>query len=267
MPDSASRPSHRRTAGVRGAANVSGVRTTTTPAIAQPEWLAAANRYEAMVIGLWSAGRDMRPLWQQILADPTLADIPRLMLAEVTEPPGPAELWLTRPIKRNDLLTRLDQLWTTDRPVEDNHVSVSVVASSASTEETQRLRVLLAEDNPINQKVAALQLEKLGYEVDIVSDGAAAVEAYKASSERFALILMDCQMPIQDGFQATRAIRAWEATEAGGRHIAVIAMTANAMAEDRAECLAAGMDDFLSKPVNRQALNEMLKRFRPLASA
>jgi CheY-like chemotaxis protein len=78
--------------------------------------------------------------------------------------------------------------------------------------------------------------------------------------ERFDLILMDCQMPVLDGFEATRRIRAWEAGQPHSPHIAIVAMTANAMAGDREACLSSGMDDYLSKPVKRQDLSEVLGR-------
>jgi CheY-like chemotaxis protein len=133
-------------------------------------------------------------------------------------------------------------------------------ASEVAEAARERLQVLLAEDNAINQKVALLQLEQLGYAVEVASNGAAALAAYQANPDRYALILMDCQMPVLDGFAATQAIREWEARQPGHRHVHVIAMTANAMSGDREECLAAGMDDYLSKPVSRQALHAMLQR-------
>ena len=98
--------------------------------------------------------------------------------------------------------------------------------------------------------------------VEVVNDGAAAVAAYQAAPARYHLILMDCQMPVLDGFEATRAIRTWEAGQPQSRHVSIIAMTANAMAGDRELCLAAGMDDYLARPVGRQALSEALDRYR-----
>ena len=106
-----------------------------------------------------------------------------------------------------------------------------------------RGRVLVAEDSLVNQEVAAATLRKLGWSVDVVSDGQAALEATLA--QRYDVVLMDCQMPGVDGFEATRAIRL---QETAGKHLPIVAMTASAMAEDRDLCLAAGMDDYLSKP-------------------
>jgi len=117
-------------------------------------------------------------------------------------------------------------------------------------------RVLLVEDNPLNQKVAVLQLERLHCTVDLAANGLEAIEAYKRLD--YDAILMDCQMPGMDGFEATRMIRTLEVP---GRRTPIIALTANAMRGDRDRCLASGMDDYLAKPVDRGALARTLKRW------
>ena len=130
-------------------------------------------------------------------------------------------------------------------------------------------RILLAEDNPDNRQLAVLQLEKLGYSVQTAGDGREAVAAVLAAPDCYDLVLMDCQMPEMDGFEAARAIRSAE-TE-GARHLPIIAMTAHAMQGDREACLAAGMDDYVSKPVRWSELFQTLARWlatsppRPLA--
>jgi two-component system, sensor histidine kinase and response regulator len=121
-----------------------------------------------------------------------------------------------------------------------------------------RNRLLLAEDNLVNQKVALRLLEKLDYRVDVVADGLAAVAAWQ--SGKFDLIIMDCQMPQMDGYAATREIRR---LEAGQRHIPIVALTAHAMKGDEQKCRAAGMDDYLSKPINRAKLDACLERLLP----
>jgi two-component system sensor histidine kinase/response regulator len=126
-------------------------------------------------------------------------------------------------------------------------------------------RVLLVEDNPVNQAVTEGMLQRVGLEVTIKADGCAAVEAL--SSQAFDLVLMDVQMPVMDGLDATRAIRAGQAPR--GDHTPIVALTANAMAQERDLCLAAGMDDFLPKPFASHQLHQVLGRWlrSPAASA
>jgi signal transduction histidine kinase/DNA-binding response OmpR family regulator len=118
------------------------------------------------------------------------------------------------------------------------------------------MRVLLAEDNPVNQLLAVRLLEKHGHRVRVVEDGASAVEA--VGRETFDVVLMDVQMPVMGGFEAVAAIRAREAVSGG--HTPIVAMTANAMAGDREACLAAGMDAYVAKPVQAGSLLEVLAR-------
>lgn len=116
--------------------------------------------------------------------------------------------------------------------------------------------VLLVEDNMVNRKLAVLILERVGCRVDVALDGAEGVEKYK--SGHYAAIFMDCQMPVMDGYEATRAIRK---LEAGASHIPIIAVTANAMKGDKEKCLACGMDDYISKPLRPHDLQEAVSRW------
>jgi PAS domain S-box-containing protein len=120
-------------------------------------------------------------------------------------------------------------------------------------------RILLVDDNAVNQKVALFTLARLGYRADVAPDGRQAVLAWQRGD--YELILMDCEMPVLDGYEATKQIRAQEA--AGERHIPIIALTAHAVTGAEAECRAAGMDAYLTKPLIREQLEEQLERFLP----
>jgi two-component system sensor histidine kinase/response regulator len=122
-------------------------------------------------------------------------------------------------------------------------------------------RILLAEDNVVNEKVATRFLEKLGYIVDAVVNGREAVDAWARGG--YDLVLMDCQMPVLDGYAATREIRA---RENGGARIPIVALTANAMKKDELECRQAGMDAHLAKPLDREALARCLELHLRFAS-
>jgi CheY-like chemotaxis protein len=118
--------------------------------------------------------------------------------------------------------------------------------------------VLLVEDNPVNQTVIEAMLRSLGYQVNLIGDGAQAV--HQVSQQRYAAILMDCRLPIMDGYEATRQIRRLP----GCAELPIIALTANALQGDRETCLACGMNDYLAKPFKRADLQKLLQRWLPL---
>jgi CheY-like chemotaxis protein len=163
--------------------------------------------------------------------------------------------FLLKPVALRDLAACLETVLSAEAA--DWHSRTQgIVTQRASALEAKRGRILLAEDNPVNQKVATHTLRKLGFEVHAVENGQEAVSAWRDGS--YDLILMDCQMPILDGYEATREIRA---LEAGKRHIPIVALTAHAMKDDDAKCLAAGMDHHLTKPLDRARLQACLDQY------
>jgi signal transduction histidine kinase/DNA-binding response OmpR family regulator len=180
--------------------------------------------------------------------------------------------YLTKPIRQSQLYECLS-LVLADSP--DASASVAQASAPIITRHSllevharSRRRILVVEDNPINQKVTVHMIEKLGYRVDVAGNGREAVEALELIP--YAAVVMDCQMPEMDGFEATRTIREREAQKRetgderpGTPRVPIIAMTANAMPEDRERCLKAGMDDYLSKPIMRKALLAALERWLP----
>ena len=129
-------------------------------------------------------------------------------------------------------------------------------ADRKKTVDNPNARVLLAEDNKVNQKVVIAILEKAGCRVDTVDNGQDAIQQIR--TKRYDVVLMDCQMPIMDGFEATARIRAMPEPIS---KIPIIAITAHALKEDHEKCVSSGMDDYLSKPVSRQELIDLINKY------
>ena len=163
--------------------------------------------------------------------------------------------FLTKPVRQSQLYDCLAMVMGLKEGEEEKVLITKHVIEEVKTEKEKK-KILLVEDNPVNQKVAAIMLEKMWYRVDIASNGKEAVEAVKKNT--YDLILMDCQMPEMDGYEATREIRKLEGEK---RHTPIIAMTAHALEGDREKCLAAGMDDYISKPVRKEKLKEVLEKW------
>ena len=159
--------------------------------------------------------------------------------------------YLVKPIKAEELYQAiLGCLGTKSAPSTLVNEPAPIRQQLETTDSRPTLRILLAEDNSINQRVALHFLDKLHYTTTVVNNGREALTAI--NHDQFDLVLMDIQMPEMDGFEATRIIRATE--QVSGRHLPIIAMTAHAMKGDRERCLAAGMDDFVTKPIQAQEL-------------
>jgi polar amino acid transport system substrate-binding protein len=175
--------------------------------------------------------------------------------------------YLTKPLEQARLFNAISQVLTHKKlgqngkkPVVQKNVQPVVPVQNGEQPDLSKDNlILLAEDNPVNQKVATLQLRQLGLSCVAVNNGKEAVEELARGS--YALVLMDCQMPVMDGFQATRAIRDSEALT--GLHIPIIGLTAYAMEADRDRCISAGMDDYVSKPSSFAKLSAALQRWLP----
>jgi CheY-like chemotaxis protein len=167
--------------------------------------------------------------------------------------------YLTKPVQEEDLLDSLlaSMGMRSPRPHEPSSIPAPVRSGGP-----RRLRVLLAEDNPVNQKLAVRLLEKRGHAVVAAGDGRQALAAL--AQEHFDVVLMDVQMPDMDGFEATAAIRDEEKTT--GAHVPIIAMTAHAMKGDEERCLRAGMDGYVSKPIDAPSLFRTIESLIPAGS-
>ena len=164
--------------------------------------------------------------------------------------------YLIKPIRRQDLLKSVLHALGADESKK------SPLLNGPARSLGTALHILLAEDNQVNQRVAVRMLEKEGHTVSTVANGIEAVKACQASD--FDLILMDIQMPEMDGLEATARIRALQ--QLGGKHVPIVAMTAHAMQADRDRCLRGGMDGYITKPVNRKNLIEIVGQFGPVLS-
>jgi signal transduction histidine kinase/DNA-binding response OmpR family regulator/HPt (histidine-containing phosphotransfer) domain-containing protein len=202
-------------------------------------------------------------LARAISADQALAGTRLVLLTSLGHQSRAAEaaagiaVTLTKPVRRSVLADTLLRVLESPDGAAVQPAALAVVPSRAapfSARETKRL--LVVEDSPMNQRVAIGMLEQLGYRADAVANGLEALEALQRI--QYAAVLMDCQMPEMDGFAASREIRR---REGGARHTPIIAMTAAAMQGDRDRCLAAGMDDYIAKPVRKTALADTLSRW------
>jgi two-component system sensor histidine kinase/response regulator len=180
--------------------------------------------------------------------------------------------FLPKPISKKKLFLMIDRLLAKgDDAVASTVAPVTRIVTQYSVrEEIKRsVRILLVEDNLVNQKLATVLLSKAGYEVDIANNGEEALKKYTTEPDGFDVIFMDVQMPVMDGIEATREIRTWEhagpenarPTTNGRRHVPIVAMTANAMKGDREKCIGAGMDDYITKPIRRDFVFAVLNRW------
>jgi len=225
-----------------------------------------ARPYDLAILDHQMPDMDGMTLARAIKSDPVLATLPLVLLTSVSYRGCAGEAqhagfsaFLLKPIRQSQLYDCITAVIGTATAPSPTRLITRYTLKEAQAQ--LRARVLVAEDNAVNQKVALRMLEKLGCRVDVVANGREAVEA--SARIPYQCLFMDCQMPEMDGYEATAVIRQREVHT--GAHIPIIAMTANAMQTDRERCLAAGMDDYISKPVEPQQLATALQKWLPLA--
>jgi CheY-like chemotaxis protein len=165
--------------------------------------------------------------------------------------------FLPKPIQRNKLITMIKRLLGAPPEKEPDKGKETVITQHTLAEEAKHsIHILLVEDNLLNQKLAVYMLTKAGYQIDIANNGKEAIEKYTTDPQKFDLIFMDVNMPELDGMEATRVIR-----NRGYKDIPIIAITADALKEDRERCLESGMNDYIAKPIKREVVFSMVKKW------
>lgn len=235
------------------------------------------NPYDIAIIDLFIPEMDGFEIAAMIDSEESLVKLRKISVTAYDSLLGERRLkesfnaYLTKPIKQSYLFDaivhlvnsnycELDSPLSSGQQIQEFKTSVKNLDERNSEVERDKEKelILIVEDNQVNQMLAGMHLEKLNYAYHVVSNGREALEA--VSDVEYDLVLMDCQMPEMDGYQATRAIRKVESL-CYGKRLPIIAMTANAMKGDEEKCLAAGMDDYLSKPVDKNKLAEKLRKW------
>ena len=226
----------------------------------------ASEPFDVVLLDIEMPGMDGAGLARAIRGDPALQAVKLILLTSVGRIGGDAAVQklgldaaLVKPVRQSELYNCLITVLGVT-PIEAGAAFQAV--PHAAKEEGKGIRVLLAEDNVVNQQVAVFMLQARGYQVDVAGNGGEALEALARTA--YDLVLMDCQMPEMDGFEATTAIRQREGST---RHTPIIALTAHALRGERDKCIAAGMDDYLAKPITPDVLYATLRRWLPGATA
>jgi len=234
------------------------------------------NEFDAVLVDCQMPGMDGITFARQVLQDPALQSNKLIMLSSIADIITPDDLvktgfrgFLNKPIKILALRKVIRKAISVSAPAEEAAKPEYIPESEEISRENVNLviqgqddgaiTILLVEDNKINQRIAMLNLEKLGYAIDVAENGEEALTLFR--QKRFDLIFMDVQMPVLDGLEATRQIREFEKMTSRPHPVHIIAMTANAMKGDREICLAAGMNDYISKPFRAEELHKILSRW------
>jgi signal transduction histidine kinase/DNA-binding response OmpR family regulator len=234
-----------------------GMRTTLAPdAESALRLLREGVAADVAIVDRHMPGMDGLELCALVAADPALAHVRLVMLSSAVSRsvrvPG-VSAYLTKPVRQRELVDTVARVLAV-RAGAPLPVDPAPAASPAPAARRSRgVRLLVAEDNPVNQKVAAAMLERLGYRVDVVGNGREAVEGLERVP--YAAVLMDCQMPVMNGYEASTEIRR---RQGAGRHVPIVALTASAVKGDEERCLDAGMDAYITKPVTLEGLGAVL---------
>ena len=218
--------------------------------------------YNLAIIDMQMPGLNGKDLGKKIKGNPDTRDIRLILMTSMGER-GDAktmekigfDAYLPKPVKMVKFHDCLNMVFNRSKQPEDTTSANIITQYSVSEDQKRKIHILLAEDNRINQKVALRMLSKIGYKTDTVENGQQAVDAL--GKKDYDLVLMDCQMPILDGYEATKKIRTPE-TGILNSNVPIIAMTANAMKGDREKCLESGMNDYITKPVKLEQLAETI---------
>jgi CheY-like chemotaxis protein len=226
--------------------------------------------YDLAILDAELSGRDCMVVAEEIRSDPILRHLRLILMGRVGDKSHDSTVWkrcfhgwVTKPVRPSNLFDRISTIFetaTTESQPEKESPPQSNPSPTVAQPAPQILgqsHILVVDDNPVNRKIAQLQLQTMGYVADTVSGGRAALEAMARTP--YSIVLMDCEMPEMDGYLTTAEIRSHEGSD---RHTRIIAMTAHVLEGARARCLNAGMDDYLSKPVTQKALAAALERAR-----
>ena len=229
--------------------------------------VARGKPFDLAILDMQMPGMDGLQLASAIKSDPAIQGV-RLVLLTSLGRRGDAgearragyQAYLTKPVRKGQLEKSLVAVMSSNHQIagDDRGPAITKHVATEQNNIVVSFNILAADDHSVNQELVSLLVKKLGHQVELVSNGK---EAFKALQHKaFALVLMDCQMPEMYGYEATRAIREWEGHE---RHTPIIALTAAAMTGDREKCLAAGMDDYLTKPIQPEKLRDAFLRWVP----
>jgi PAS domain S-box-containing protein len=222
--------------------------------------LSEQSAYDVVLIDLDMPELDGIALGQQIKSIAEFATLPLILLTTINQMDITRKAMTTsfseyafKPVRSSKLVEAIEKTLGISRA--ENGLQPEMTAPKSLSQKSTS-QILLAEDNPTNQKVAVKLLEKLGYSVKVVANGQEVLE--QLDEKPYDLILMDCQMPLLDGYETTQEIRRRQGDR---RHTVIIAMTANAMKEDRDKCIEAGMDDYISKPISKDQIQAVLQQW------